>query len=165
MPFIIAASPDLTFTADLRSFQPVCLEDIMPTLLELAGLPSPKPMGGLSLVATLRGASTPLRATLRSEHANTYGPAQAFHALTDGRHKYIWRPTDGTEQLFNLESDPREEHDLAAVSAHATTLTAWRSRLIYALTDRPEGFTDGSRLIAGRPYPSVQERPAVSAPR
>jgi arylsulfatase A-like enzyme len=49
----------------------MCLEDIMPTLLELADLPSPKPMDGIRLVATLRGASTPLRATLHSEHANT----------------------------------------------------------------------------------------------
>ena len=165
IPFIIAASPDLKFTAGLRSHHPVCLEDIMPTLLELAGLPSPKPMDGISLVATLRGASTPLRPTLHSEHANTYGPTQAFHALTDGRHKYLWRPADGTEQLFDLERDPREEHDLAPVAAHATTLTDWRSRLIRKLTDRPEGFTDGTRLIAGRPYPAIQKRPAVSTPR
>ena len=165
IPFIIAASPDLTFKAGLRSFQPVCLEDIMPTLLELAGLPPPKPMDGISLVATLRGASTPLRATLHSEHANTYGPAQAFHALTDGRSKYLWRPADGTEQLFDLTHDPREEHDLAPAAAHAAALADWRSRLIRELTGRPEGFTDATRLIAGRPYPAVQKRPAVSAPR
>lgn len=165
IPFIVAASPDLKFTAGLRSHQPVCLEDIMPTLLELAGLPSPQPMDGLSLVATLRGSPTQLRATLHSEHANTYGPAQAFHALTDGRSKYLWRPADGTEQLFDLQSDPREEHDLAPVSTHAAALADWRSRLIRELTGRPEGFTDGTHLIAGRPYPAVQKRPAVSAPR
>jgi arylsulfatase A-like enzyme len=164
IPFIVAASPDLKFTAGLRSHQPVCLEDIMPTLLELAGLPSPKPMDGLSLVATLRGSPARLRATLHSEHANTYGPAQAFHALTDGRAKYLWRPADGTEQLFDLTHDPREEHDLAPAAAHAAALADWRSRLIRELTGRPEGFTDGTRLIAGRPYPAVQKRPAVSAP-
>lgn len=163
IPFIVAASPDLKFTPGLRSSQPVCLEDIMPTLLDLAGAPSPKPMDGISLVSTLRGSPTRLRATLHSEHANTYGPAQAFHALTDGRYKYVWRPADGTEQLFDLQADPREEHDLASVSSdsgssHSPALAEWRARLIRELAGRPEGFTDGTRLIAGRPYPSVQKR-------
>ena len=165
IPFIVAASPELDFSPGLRSAQPVCLEDLLPTFLELAGLPAPTPMDGISLVATLRGAPTRLRATLHSEHANTYGPAQAFHALTDGRHKYIWRPIDGTEQLFDLDRDPHEEHDLAPVAAHAATLADWRARMIRELAGRPEGFSDGTRLVAGRPYPSIQQRPAVSVPR
>jgi arylsulfatase len=145
----------------------VCLEDLLPTFLELAGLPTPRPMDGVSLVATLRGSPARLRATLHVEHAVTYGPDQAFHALTDGRHKYIWRPADGTEQLFDLERDPREEHNLATSSSAATSpaVTEWRTRLIRTLSDRPEGFTDGQRLITGRPYRAVQTRPAVSTPR
>ncbi len=167
IPFIIAASPSLKFTAGLRSHQPVCLEDIMPTFLELAGLPVPRPMDGVSLVATLRGSPARLRATLHVEHANTYGPDQAFHALTDGRYKYVWRPADGTEQLFDLDRDPREEHNLASSSSAATSpaVTEWRTQLIRNLTGRPEGFTDGQRLITGRPYRAVQARPAVSPPR
>ena len=159
IPFIIAASPALKFSAGLRIAQPVCLEDIMPTLLEIAGVACPKPMDGVSLVPTLRGEKQIIRTLLHSEHANTYGPAQAFHALTDGRHKYIWRPVDGTEQLFNLETDAHEEHDLARDSAHASVVAGWRTRMVTQLTGRPEGFSDGTRLIAGRPYPSVQKRP------
>jgi arylsulfatase len=29
----------------------------------------------------------------------------------------------------------------------------WRGRLIAHLRERPEGFTDGTDLIPGRPYP------------
>ena len=29
--------------------------------------------------------------------------------------------------------------------------------MIEELTDRPEGFTDGEKLIAGRPYPTVMK--------
>jgi hypothetical protein len=36
--------------------------------------------------------------------------------------------------------------------------------MIRTLTDRPEGFTDGSRLIAGRPYPAIQKRPPYQLP-
>ncbi len=173
IPFILAASPELKFNAGLRSFQPVCLEDLMPTFLELAGVPLPTPMDGVSLVPSLRGHVKPVHPTLHLEHANTYGPAQAFHALTDGRYKYIWRPADGAEQLFDLQTDPREEHDLASTTsatapatapagtpASTLTVAVWRTRLIRELAARPEGFSDGTHLIAARPYPSVQKRPA-----
>ena len=48
IPFLVAGSPDLGFKPGLRSTQPVCLEDIMPTLLNLAGATCPKPMDGVS---------------------------------------------------------------------------------------------------------------------
>lgn len=159
IPFIIAASADLRFSAGLRPASPVCLEDIMPTLLELAAVPAPR-LDGVSLVPALRGATTPVRATLHVEHANTYGAAQAFHALTDGRHKFIWRPIDGTEQFFDLASDPREERDLSRDSSRRDAVATWRARMVKQLAARPEGFSDGQRLIAGRPYPSIQKRPA-----
>ncbi|MEI7908004.1 MAG: sulfatase-like hydrolase/transferase [Verrucomicrobiota bacterium] len=41
IPLIVAASPGSGFKAGLRSMKPVCLEDIMPTLLELAGAKCP----------------------------------------------------------------------------------------------------------------------------
>ncbi|MBL9199353.1 MAG: sulfatase-like hydrolase/transferase [Opitutaceae bacterium] len=159
IPFIIAASAELKFAARARPMAPFCLEDIMPTVLELAGVAAP-PLDGVSLVATLRGAAAPIRATLHLEHANTYGPAQAFHALTDGRHKFIWRPADGAEQLFDLAADPREERNLAAVATHRDMVATWRARMVKQLAARPEGFSDGQRLIAGRPYPSIQRRRA-----
>lgn len=158
IPFIISASRDLNFTAGLRSYQPVCLEDIMPTLLALAGVPAPAPMDGVNLLPALRGETQSIRAFLHAEHANSYGPAQTFHSLTDGRLKYIWRPADGSEQLFDLERDPREEHDLARDPARSAEVAVWRGRMVQQLSGRPEGFSDGSRLIAGRPYPSVQRR-------
>ncbi len=158
IPFIIAASPELKFTAGWRPLGPVCLEDIMPTLLELAAIPAPR-LDGVSLVPVLRGANALLRATLHLEHANTYGPAQAFHALVDVRWKYIWRPADGTEQFFDIAADPREEHDLARVTIYRDFVATWRARMVKQLAGRPEGFSDGSSLIAGRPFPSIQKRP------
>jgi arylsulfatase A-like enzyme len=159
IPFIIAGSSDLKFAAGLRPLSPVCLEDIMPTLLELAAVSAP-PLDGVSLVPALRGGSEPVRAVLHLEHANTYGPAQAFHALTDGRHKFIWRPADGAVQLFDLETDPREERDLARAEPHRDAVAAWRARMVQQLAGRTEGFSDGTTLVAGRPYPSIQKRPA-----
>ena len=152
IPFLVAGSPELGFRPGLRSFQPVCLEDVMPTLLELAGAARPEVLDGVSLVPVLRGENRVIRPWLHFEHAPCYSEAQAFHALTDGHFKYIWRPTDGTQHLFDLDNDPREEHDLSKDAAHRQTLEIWRATLTERLAHRPEGFSDGSQLIPGRPY-------------
>jgi arylsulfatase len=158
IPFLVAGAPELGFKPGLRSTQPVCLEDILPTLLDLAGATCPNPMDGISLVPVLRGEKQVVRECLHFEHAPCYSKQQAFHALTDGRFKYIWRPLDGSEHLFDLTAEPREEHDLAKVASRRELLEQWRARMVKQLANRPEGFSDGIKLIPGRPYPALQER-------
>ncbi len=150
VPLLFQGSSDLGWKPGVLSSQPVCLEDIMPTLLDLAGIPAPERMDGRSLVPVLRGEDVTLRPWLHGEHAPAYSPDQAYHFLTDGHGKYVWRPQSGQEQLFDLDQDPRELRDLAREKPGV--LREWRSRLIGRLAGRPEGFTDGRQLIAGRPY-------------
>ena len=66
--------------------------------------------------------------------------------------KYVWMTEAGTELLFDIDNDPNELKNLAVDAAHHETLARWRSRLIRQLQGRPEGFTDGEKLIAGRPH-------------
>ena len=157
IPFIMAASPELGFKPGQRIHQPVCLADIMPTLLALAGADVPECVDGVDLTLTLCGQEQQIREWLHFEHAPCYGQEQAYLALTDGHCKYIWRPANGRELLFNLDEDPREERNLAAVSAHQATLEAWRARLVKRLANRPEGFVADGKLIPGRPYPPLNE--------
>ena len=160
IPFIVAGSPELGFKEGLRSQTPVCLEDIFPTLTDLAGIKTSTRLDGVTLTPVLRGEKT-TREWLHLEHAPCYSKEQAFHALTDGHFKYIWRPLDGTEQLFDLHRDPSEEHDLTKDVSQPATLELWRNRLIQRLAQRPEGFTDGQKLIPGRPYPPLQTEKTV----
>jgi arylsulfatase len=155
IPLLIAGSPELKFRGGNRCVRPVCLEDLLPTLIELASAACPA-VDGVSLVPVLCGEPQEIRPWLHFEHAPCYSKQQAFHALTDGRFKYLWRPNDGTERLFDLDKDPREEHDLSVVADHHDLLEQWRERLVQRLANRPEGFSDGTRLIPGRPYPPVQ---------
>ena len=157
IPLIICASSQLGFKAGQRCYQPVCLEDIMPTLLALAGVSNKPPVDGVNLLPTLRGEHQDIRNILHFEHAPCYSQAQAFQALTDGHFKYIWRPETGREQLFDLDNDPHEEHDLALLPAEHAVLVQWRGRIIQQLTGRPEGFTDGQKLITGRPYRAIMQ--------
>ncbi|OPZ25473.1 MAG: Arylsulfatase [Lentisphaerae bacterium ADurb.BinA184] len=160
IPLLIQGSPELGLRPGLVSRQPVGLEDVMPTLLDAAGLACPPRADGVSLLPHLRGEAPTVRPWLHAEHSPCYSQDQAFHMLTDGRWKYIWRPHDGGEQLFDLDADPREERDLAAAPRHGTQACHWRHVLMARLAGRPEGFTDGRRLLPGRPYPALFADPA-----
>ncbi|MCM8769244.1 MAG: sulfatase-like hydrolase/transferase, partial [Candidatus Omnitrophica bacterium] len=150
IPFLISG-PQIE--SGLVSSYPVCLEDIMPTVLELAGIPIPQTVEGQSLLPILRGEKRRLaREYLHGEHATCYHINQANHFLTDGVEKYCWFSATGQEQLFNLKEDPGELHNLAAKIEHQDRLLFWRSKLIEKLRNRPEGFTDGERLIPGKPH-------------
>lgn len=125
------------------------LRDVMPTLLEAAGLPVPDSVDGRSLLPFLRGERPDdWREYLHGEH--TY-LGQSLQWVTDGRHKYLWMSGDGHEQLFDLAEDPKELVNLARRPEHAALLEHWRGRLIDALRDREEGFVDGGELVTGRP--------------
>jgi len=118
------------------------LADIMPTILEMAGLAIPESVDGHSLLPTLRGDGPVDRPHVHIEMSGYH------HALTDGRHKYIWTPETGAELLFDLDADPQESHDLATRPAAAELLARWRTALVAALRDRPEGFVRDGQLQA-----------------
>lgn len=152
IPLLMQASPDLEFTGGQTIESPVCLEDIMPTLLDLAGRALPDNLDGRSLVSTLRGGADGVREVLHGEHAPCYPGSQPHQFMTDGREKYIWRTDDGSEQLFDLTADPHECNDLAGDAAR---IDPWRNRMAAQLKDRSEGFSDGEKLIAGCEYPRL----------
>jgi len=147
IPFLMSFPHRYEFPRGQVLEQPVCLEDLMPTLLETAGAPIPDSVEGRSLLPLLRGDTPEWRDFIHIERGGQH------HTLTDGREKYIWFTKDGREQFFRLTDDPTECHDLAPEPGEADRIAAWRSRLIEQLEGRPEGFTDGKYLIPGRPYP------------
>ena len=71
--------------------------------------------------------------------------------------KYIWHSVTGQEQYFDLTEDPHELNDLIHDSSSQERIQFLRSCLIQSLKGRPEGFTDGEQLIAGRSYPPTMD--------
>ena len=124
----------------------VCLEDVMPTLLEMTGIPVPDTVEGKSLLPLMQGEKPAWRDFLPIEHA-------PFHqSLTDGHEKFVWYAEDGREQFFDLDKDPDELHDFTRDPGQADRIAVWRRRLVERLAGRPEGQSDGERLIPGRRY-------------
>ncbi len=152
IPFLVRAPERFGVRVGAVVDRPVGLEDVMPTCLDFAGVAVPGGVDGRSLLPLLRGEETPWREYLHIEHAPLH------HTLTDGNEKYIWFVADGREQFFHLPENPDERFDVAKHPRDAARVELWRKRLVAELKGRPEGFSDGERLIPGRPYPAVLAR-------
>lgn len=88
-------------------------EDIMPTILDLAGVPIPETLDGVSLAPAVRGQPLQTRDTV---YGMCYGQ-HSNHYVVHGDWKYIWFPATGEEQLFNLAQDPKEMRDLSGTES------------------------------------------------
>ncbi len=90
IPLLIAGSRELGFTRGVQSQHPFCLEDLMPTLLTLAGAALAEKMDGRSLLASLRGAGAPVRPWLHFQRFSSeeeYSPAQMRFPKGARKHK------------------------------------------------------------------------------
>lgn len=121
------------------------LRDILPTLTELAEANPPEGIDGISL---LRDSE---REYLHGEHSGGDLGNQYIVTNTD---KYCWFTQSGREQYFRLDSDPQELHDAIEEPDCQERIAYLRSLLIQELAGREEEYTDGCRLIPGRPQKS-----------
>ncbi|MDI2036290.1 arylsulfatase [Paenarthrobacter nitroguajacolicus] len=167
VPFIISNSPSAQQAARGTVVDHVVeLRDIMPTLLDLAGLPIPDSVDGESLARLVRGENTEaVRDVLHGEHVYW---GQNLHWLTDGHHKYIWGSGEGTEELFNLDADPQERYNLAEAPDCLGELLTWRQRMVETLRDREEGYVIDGALTPGAPVVAMlrhaREKAATATP-
>lgn len=123
------------------------LRDVMPTLLGLAGAPVPDGVDGKDLREATRGGM--LREHLHGEHLIHSLGRHSMQWIRSQRHKYVWFSGDGHEQLFDLEEDPQELHDLA--DEDPAELARHREILVAELAGREEGFVADGELVPGRP--------------
>lgn len=144
--------------------QPVELRDILPTFLDAAGASPKRQLDGESLLNLLRGENPKWRDAIDLEHGVCYSRENNWNGFTDGKTKYIFHAFHGNEQLFDLEKDPHEVHDLSGDSAWAPKLRAWRQRMVEHLSVRGERWVKGGRLQTRQdPIPRSPNFPEASA--
>ena len=117
--------------------------DVLPTLLAAAGASAPSHCDGLNLTAVARG-ETSRRDYL--EAMSTPTGQRAYAAITDGRWKYMWYPEGATEQLFDIETDPMEERDLAGVGEYADKQAELKAELVRRHAERRSEFVKDGEL-------------------
>lgn len=121
------------------------LSDVMPTLLQAAGLEIPDSVDGQSAMGLLNGQGK-WREFVHGEHS--YGQL-SNHYIVSSRDKYVWFSQTGEEQYFDLAADPKELRNLAGRPETAERVAVMRQALIEALSGREEGYVRDGRLMVG----------------
>jgi arylsulfatase A-like enzyme len=138
-----------------RSDALVYLLDIYPTLCGLVGAKVPAGLDGVSFAQVLAGKSQ----TARRELCFAYRDVQ--RALRDDRWKLIRYPQVDVTQLFDLQADPDEIHDLAAAPAQSARVKDMLSRL----AAEQKKFGDSLPLTVDHPQPAAWRPPPPDAPK
>ncbi|HET7294931.1 MAG TPA: sulfatase-like hydrolase/transferase [Vicinamibacteria bacterium] len=99
--------------------------DIVPTLLELSGLPLPD-LPGTSLVPLLRDPSGAVRSAVVSEAMRSVEPLG--RSIRSDRYRFSEWP-DGSQELYDYESDPHEWRNLAVLPGHEELVERLRQQL------------------------------------
>ncbi|UCC30775.1 MAG: sulfatase [Phycisphaerales bacterium] len=94
---------------DLRLSVPVSITDVLPTILDLTGLPQPNQVMGQSLVPLLRGAGGAADRVIVSE---LFSGGRKMRAVRRGNRKLIHDMLTGRSYVYNLVSDPGEQHPI-----------------------------------------------------
>ncbi|HPG38244.1 MAG TPA: sulfatase [bacterium] len=89
--------------------------DIAPTLLELAGLETPANMDGKLLMPLLQNVATTWRSEIFYEYywERNFPHTPTVHGVRTDKHKYIhYHGIWDCDELYDLENDPQEMHNL-----------------------------------------------------
>lgn len=92
---------------------PVSHLDVMPTMLDLVDIGLPDDLDGVSLLDSIVSGTPPPDRSAFSQYSGNPTVGDIRRAVITRRYKYIYDPADAPE-LYNLESDPLEMHNLAA---------------------------------------------------
>lgn len=149
VPFLVRLPGERTVLP--RVDEVVELRDIMPTVLDIAGVPIPAGVDGVSVLPLMEGAQVPWRSEIHGEHVAELFGNESMHWVTDGRRKFIWFSGPGMEQFFDLDGDPTESRNVVNQPDWAEEVADWRNRLVANLHGREEGYVSDGRLVAGRP--------------
>jgi arylsulfatase A-like enzyme len=92
------------------------LLDLYPTLVEWAGLPPVSGLDGVSLRPMLEDPEARVRE--RALSARRVVPSDVAVSIRSGKWRYTQWP-DGSEELHDLDKDPRQLENLAQAPEHA----------------------------------------------
>lgn len=165
VPLIFAGS-GIGKNADCK--EAVELLDIFPTLCDLVALPQPQGLEGHTLIPQLNNAETKRNFPAISNH----NPGN--NSVRDERWRYI-RYVDGSEELYDLQNDPNEFHNLASDEAYAAQIERLaqyipetqtphvpnsKARILKYKKGRP--IWEGKEILPGDPIPEMDWKRSLS---
>ena len=113
-------------------------QDVMPTLLDIAGIAIPESVEGLSMVGDRQ------RKWLYGEVGEG---DHATRMIREGRYKLIYYPTGNARQLFDVEADPQELTDVSGRDEFKSILDEMTATLVGQLYGGDEEWAKDGVLI------------------
>lgn len=133
---LVFAGPGIT--AGQLCSKPAELLDVYPTLAALAGLPEKEGVEGISLLPQLRDAETPReRPAITTHNAGNHG-------IRTEDWRYIVY-ADGSEELYDMQSDPNEWDNLAGDASYKEQIESLRK--FVPTGDKPPAPDSASRIL------------------
>ncbi len=142
--------------------------DIAPTILDLAGIPVPDVMDGMSLSSFIRGKDAPTRTDFFMEHVDIIKvetPIPDSRGVRSKEWKYIRYVNiePEVEELYHISQDPRESTNLAKDPKYKAIRDQMAGRYDYYLS--PSSFTSWRHMAyllpSGRDWMSTLPQPAA----
>jgi arylsulfatase A-like enzyme len=146
--------------APRRSAACISAVDLMPSLLGLLGLESPADVEGSDLSGLMLGRDTaaPDAALMQICGATAiWEDGHEWRALRDARYTYAFYRVDGSEHLYDRDTDPFQMRNLAGDPAHRGLRDGMRARMLARMDALQDDFeasshyrdrwTDGDRRI------------------
>jgi uncharacterized sulfatase len=118
--------------------------DLLPTMLELAGLAVPPIMEGESIVPLLRGEEDAGRSVVIEFHRyeiehDSWGGFQPVRCVVSGRYKLVVNLLH-TDELYDLKEDPAEVNNLIDHPGYAEVRNTLHDRLLDWMYDKRDPF-------------------------
>lgn len=142
-----------------RSKAPVQMMDVYPTIVEAVGGELTPNRFAKSLLPVARGERERIRPVAISEIGNS-APLRIM--ARDERYKY-WADEE-EEFLFDLETDPLEQRNLAKSSGHEATLNLMRQKLLTHLRSTQVNLAEGSKSKVQRLREAEAKKAGQSQP-
>lgn len=130
--------------------EPVSLVDVAPTVYDALRIRPKSQMDGISLLGRMRGESLPDRTIFTEKYAKK---RKIFSARKGDLKLIVWRLNTIRYALFNVVSDPMEEHDLLPSQKAPADLAKELSRYI----DESESYQTPFKV---QPFPVDVQKPS-----
>jgi arylsulfatase A-like enzyme len=133
--------------------------DLMPTLLDLCGVPVPTTVSGNSYAACLRGEEDPpeeavLLASLQpfGEYTRVQHGGREYRGVRTAQYTYV-RDLSGAWLLYDNLNDPYQQHNLVNVESHAGVQASLDAQLNRLLALYGDEFLPGAIYVDQWSYP------------
>lgn len=142
-------------------------EDIMPTLLGLAGIEKPASAEGYNYASYLGGGENPADTATVISCVQPFGQwnriqhgGKEYRGIRTPRYTYT-RDLDGPWLLFDNQEDPWQQHNLAGDAEYADIQAKLDKILSRKLTENGDEFLPGLTYVERFNYPELDERGTV----